>query len=125
MQDELKRVYQPIEDTLKQLNVGAVFGEPTRQGDMTIIPLAEISAAFGYGYGSGEREEGEAAGGAGGGGGVRAKAKPVGYLKITDQGVSLESVYNPNLVPLAGIVLSAWMFLWLGLVGRAFLTRKR
>jgi uncharacterized spore protein YtfJ len=124
MKDELQRVYQPIEETLNQLNVGTVFGEATKEGDTTIIPLAEVSAAFGYGYGSGEREEGEAAGG-GGGGGVRAKAKPVGYLKITPDGVSFEPTFNPTLIPLAGIALSAWLFLWLGLVARALLNRKR
>ncbi len=53
MNDEARPNLEPIEKMVDGLGVGAVFGEPIREGGVTIVPVAEVRFAFGYGYGSG------------------------------------------------------------------------
>jgi hypothetical protein len=53
MNDEARPNLEPIEKMVDALGVGAVFGEPIREGDVTVIPVAEVRFTFGYGYGSG------------------------------------------------------------------------
>jgi uncharacterized spore protein YtfJ len=67
-----------------------IFGEPTQQGDRTVIPVGRVSARYGFGGGSGTGtgEEGTSEGsgsgtGGGGGGGGMVNVKPVGYIEIT------------------------------------------
>ena len=61
-------------------NVNAVFGEPIRQGDLTVVPVARVR--WGVGGGSGKSDaapDGPSSASGGGGGAV---ADPVGYLQI-------------------------------------------
>jgi hypothetical protein len=60
MNDEARPNLEPIEKMVDGLGVGAVFGEPIREGGVTVVPVAEVRFAFGYGYGSG-RGRGEQA----------------------------------------------------------------
>jgi uncharacterized spore protein YtfJ len=53
MNDEARPNLEPIEKMVDGLGVGAVFGEPIREGGVTVVPVAEVRFAFGYGYGSG------------------------------------------------------------------------
>ena len=53
MNDEARPNLEPIEKMVEALGVGAVFGEPIREGDVTVVPVAEVRFTFGYGYGSG------------------------------------------------------------------------
>ena len=70
--------------------VQAVFGEPIRQGDLTVVPVARVRWGFGGGGGrSGMVPQTPAASGSGGGGGVM--ADPLGYLEIRPAGVT----YSP------------------------------
>ena len=62
-------------------SVRAVYGEPVTDGDVTVIPVAEI--AFGFGGGAG-RDTTEAKTGEGGGGGGGAAARPRGFIVIKD-----------------------------------------
>jgi uncharacterized spore protein YtfJ len=74
-------------------NVQAVFGEPIRQGDITVIPVARVR--WGVGGGSGRSEatpEGPSSGAGGGGGAV---ADPVGYLEIAGG----EATFRPIRAP--------------------------
>lgn len=71
-------------------SVKQVFGEPIERGGRTIVPVARVKYRLGAGYGGGEQEGAAvdrplAAGGGGGGGVVKAKA--VGALEITQDGV--------------------------------------
>jgi uncharacterized spore protein YtfJ len=61
-------------------SVGAVFGEPIRHGDLTVVPVARVRWGFGGGGGRADDPATGAASGSGGGGGVA--AAPVGYLEI-------------------------------------------
>jgi uncharacterized spore protein YtfJ len=129
----MTQVIQPIEQMLERLNVNTVFGEPTKEGDVTIIPVAEIGVGFGYGYGFGRgpagAEEGvrETAGtgeGEGGGGGAGGRATPRGYIRITPGGVTFQPIIDETRIPLAGIAFSAWSVFWISKTIRAFAKRK-
>ena len=65
MNDEARPNLEPIEKMVDGLGVGAVFGEPIKEGGVTVIPVAEVRFAFGYGYGSGRDRSEETEGGPG------------------------------------------------------------
>ena len=114
----------PSDQMLAKLRVESVFGPPTKEGETTVIPVAQVAVGFGYGSGYGRGEEpqtsaqetpngvksGEGGGGGGGGGG---RAMPRGVLRITPQTVSFEPVFDPTRIPLAGILMVAWAIFWI------------
>jgi len=126
----------PIEEMLKTLNASSVFGEPTREGATTVIPVAAVSYAFGAGGGYGKPPAGEAAdageeaseasgagegGGSGGGGGGR--AKPVGYIRLDANGAYFEPIQDQSRIALAGIAMVAWAIFWVAATIRAFVKK--
>ena len=127
----LTQVIEPIENMMKRLNVNTVFGEPLREGEQTIIPVASVRYGFGFGsgYGSGQspdQEEGQPANvgeGGGSGAGAMGKAKPVGVLRITAEGVHFEPAMDPKTIALAGIAMVAWNVFWVAATVRAFARR--
>jgi len=129
-------VVEPIEDMLKKLNTNAVFGEPVREGETIVIPVASVTYGFGYGSGYGqapaaagaaegtEAEKGtEVARGSGGGsgGGGGGAAKPLGFIRIKGDDVRYEPLMNPSAISLAGIGMVAWSIFWITKTVRAFL----
>jgi uncharacterized spore protein YtfJ len=114
----------PIEQMLEKLGADAVFGKPTTEGDVTIVPVVQVAYGFGYGSGYGRSPNGEDAGdtsaqtpvqgGEGGGSGVGAggRATPRGYVRITPQEVKYEPIVDETRVPLAGILMVAWSVYW-------------
>ena len=42
-----------IERFIEEIGVNKVFGSPTEEGDVTIIPVAQVEFGFGYGGGYG------------------------------------------------------------------------
>jgi len=69
--------------TLDALSVRRAFGEPIRQGDVTIVPVARVRGGGGAGYGTGEvdgQHQSTAAdsSGAGGGAGFGLAVTPIG-----------------------------------------------
>jgi len=113
---------EQIEQLLDKLTVNAVFGQPIQEGDVTLIPVADVVVGFGFGSGQSpadevddETENRTGEGGAGGG-----KATPRGYIKITQDGVRFESTLDANWIPLAGIAMSAWSVFWITKAIRAF-----
>jgi uncharacterized spore protein YtfJ len=131
---------EPIEDMLGRLNVRSAFGEPVREGDTTLIPVATVACGFGYGSGYGRgpgKKPGQAAdepaggdspeappagegegGGAGAGGG--GWVKPQGYIRIRGDEVEFEPIMNMSLIPLAGMLTGAWCLFWISAALRAF-----
>ena len=121
---ELKTT-EPIEELFEKLNVDAVFGQPIQEGDVTIIPVAEVGVGFGFGSGLSPEKDEEAGdeadsptGQSGGGGG--GKATPRGYIKITPDGVNFVSTMDESRVALAGIGMVAWSVFWIAKAIRAF-----
>ena len=130
MENEINQAAERVERMVDRFNIGAVFGEPTHEGNVTIMPVAEVNAMFGFGYGSGEGpapakegEESVMATGGGGGGGGRGSAKPRGVVKITADGVSYEPIVDPLRISLAGIAMVAWAVFWITLTIRSFVKR--
>ena len=130
MENEINQAAERVERMVDRFNIGAVFGEPTHEGNVTIVPVAEVNAMFGFGYGSGEGpapakegEESVMATGGGGGGGGRGSAKPRGVVKITPDGVSYEPIVDPLRISLAGIAMVAWAVFWITLTIRSFVKK--
>ena len=130
MENEINQAAERVERMVDRFNIGAVFGEPRHEGNVTIVPVAEVNAMFGFGYGSGEGpapakegEESVMATGGGGGGGGRGSAKPRGVLKITPDSVSYEPIVDPLRISLAGIAMVAWAVFWITLTIRSFVKK--
>jgi uncharacterized spore protein YtfJ len=126
MNDQARPDLEPIEKMVDALGVGAVFGEPIREGDVTVIPVAEVRFTFCYGYGSGrgrgEETEGSpstAEQGSGGGSGAGGRASAKGYVRISDDEVRFEPVLDVTRLALAGIAFAAWSVFWIGKTIRA------
>ena len=130
MNDEARPNLEPIEKMVDELGVGAVFGEPIREGDVTVVPVAEVRFTFGYGYGSGRgsREEPEskprADEGSGGGSGAGGRASAKGYIRISADDVRFEPVLDVTRLSLAGIAFAAWSVFWISSAMRAFGRRR-
>ena len=118
MNKETKPNLEPIEKMVDELGVGAVFGEPIKEGSVTVVPVAKVRFAFGYGYGSGRGEEAEghprAEEGSGGGSGAGGRASAKGYVRISDDEVRFEPVVDVTRLALAGIAFAAWSVFWIG-----------
>ncbi|MFN8440183.1 MAG: spore germination protein GerW family protein [Caldilineaceae bacterium] len=130
----------PIEEMLEKLSVERVFGTPTHENGITIIPVAQVDVGFGYGGGygrgpngkTGEQVDGtsttnnEGVGSGGGGGG---RATPRGYLHITSDGVRYEPIVDATRIPLAGMLMGAWAIFWITAtirtIARAIAKRKK
>ena len=121
----------PIEEMIDKLSVETVFGKATTEGEMTIIPVAEVNFGFGYGGGYGRGPHGEQTQGerdatttppgegGGSGGGAGGRATPRGYLHITADGVKFEPIMDVTRIPLAGILMGAWSVFWITATIRA------
>jgi uncharacterized spore protein YtfJ len=130
MNDEARPNLEPIEKMVDGLGVNAVFGEPIREGGVTVVPVAEVRFAFGYGYGSGRGRGEETEGGpstaeegSGGGSGAGGRASAKGYVRISADEVRFEPVLDVTRIALAGIALAAWSVFWIGRAMRAASTR--
>jgi len=78
--------------------VQAVFGQPTKHGDFTVIPVARVRWGFGGGGGRAETPPAGPASGSGGGGGVA--ADPIGYLELGPEGAAFRPIREPYPSPM-------------------------
>ena len=87
--------------------VRTVFGDPIRQGDLTVVPVAKVRWGFGGGGGRSEAAPSGPAAGTGGGGGVA--ADPVGYLEIGPAGATFRRISDayPNPLFLLAAAIAA------------------
>lgn len=125
---------EPIAQLVDSIGVKSVFGDPTTENGITIIPVAQVEYGFGYGGGYGtnpnadedaadleaeeERTPGE---GGGGGGGAGGRATPRGFIRITSEGVSYQPISDDNRVPLAGILMIVWSVFWVAMTVRTLI----
>jgi len=135
--EKMQELFEKFESVTDKANVDAVFGKPEKVGERTLIPVAEV--AYGWGMGMGEapnvemevemeaREEsepseaggeGEKAQGAGGGAGAR--VRPLAYIEVGPEGAKVEAIIDEQKVALAGILLTAWIMGWVGLLIKTF-----
>ena len=145
MMEKMQELFEKFESVTDKANVDAVFGKPEKVGDRTLIPVAEV--AYGWGMGMGEApnvkmdiemdiegqaedeveaeadpfetvSEGEKA--QGGGGGAGAKVRPLAYIEVGPEGTKVEAIIDEQKVALAGILLTAWIMGWVGLLIKTF-----
>jgi uncharacterized spore protein YtfJ len=83
--------------------VTAVFGEPIRQGELVVVPVARIRWGFGGGGGRAEDAPSGTASGSGGGGG--AAGDPVGYIEISGDEAIFRQIHAPY--PSVGFLLAS------------------
>ncbi len=95
--------------------VEAVFGEPIRSGDVTIVPVARIRWGVGAGGGTSDVE---GAAGSGGGGGVF--ADPVGYVEITPAGAAFRPIERAWTSPVFVLSIAAGVAFVLRALSRLF-----
>ena len=80
------------------MTVKRVFGEPIREGDLTIIPVARVSGGAGAGSGA----DGE--GGSGGGFGVNAAG--IGVYEIRNGTATFKPAVDVNRVIMGGQIIA-------------------
>lgn len=112
---ELNRMFDQIEKLLDSASWRTVFGEPYKEGEVTIIPLAHVKYGFGAGFGGGQsqpdaEEPGGTGEGAGYGGGIL--ADPAGVIRIGQDHVVVEPYVNVSRLGMAGILMAAWAVFW-------------
>jgi uncharacterized spore protein YtfJ len=93
-----------------------VYGRPIKQGDVTLIPAAEVIAGvgFGSGFGYGQSSEDDdkptpLGGGEGAGGAGRTFSRPVAVVIISPEGVRIEPVRDRTKVLLAALTAGGFM----------------
>lgn len=111
------------------LTVRRAFGEPIREGDVTLVPVAKVLGGSGSGWGTGElggsaalqssRGEGS---GSGGGGGFGVRVKPVGVYVVQGSTVTWRPALDLNRVILGGQLVGAFAAL---VLARALGRRRR
>lgn len=136
-------IMELIERSKDAATVERVFGEPIRQGDLIVIPVAKVRHGWGGGQGWGsegakdsqdgqdgrdEENGGEAAGGGaggGGGGGLGFAATPAGVIVIKDGEVRWQPVVDVNRIVFGGQLLGLVLLLTIRSVLKRGLKRGR
>ena len=111
---------EPIRQMVERLGAAAVFGEPTNQNGVVVIPVAQVQMGFGYGGGYGRGPEAspasaaasEAGSGGGTGGGAGGRTIPRGFIQITGGEVKFQPITDETRIPIAGILMVAWIVFW-------------
>lgn len=112
---------EPIEQMLQRLGASTIFGEPTTQNGVVVIPVAEVTLGFGYGGGYGQGGQataadpattGEGGTGAGSGGGAGSRSTPRGFIQLSADEVKFQPITDETRIPLAGIFMVAWIVFW-------------
>lgn len=110
----LDSVQETMTQFLEAANVTTVYGEPVTNGDVQVIPAAEVLSfmGFGVGHGSGTSQEGgqeNVGSGSGGGGGGRVLSRPVAVVINSPEGVRVEPVVDVTKIALAALTAAGFM----------------
>lgn len=131
------QVTKAIEKIYSATQPGAVFGEPVRSGDYSVITASEVLAGCGFGSGTGfgpvnsaskASEEKTSApepinGGGGIGGGGSSRGRPVAIIVIGPTGVTVKPVFDFTKIALAGITTWGTMLIIFSRMRKAALRR--
>jgi uncharacterized spore protein YtfJ len=115
---ELTSAVDSVQQTMSQFldtaDVSVVYGKPVKNGEMQIIPSAEVLTimGFGAGYGSGSNiddgDQNDGSGGGGGGGG-RVLSRPVAVVIASPESVTVEPVIDVTKIALAALTAAGFM----------------
>lgn len=122
VEQTIGKIHDSISEFISTADVQRVYGAPIKEGDVTIIPTAEVLAGLGFGYGSGfgPGQKTERSGGGGGGGGGRTFSRPVAVIIVTPEEVKVSPVVDVTKIALAGLTTFGFM---LGMLRQ--MTRRR
>lgn len=93
---------------LRHADARVVYGEPVKEGDRTVIPVARVSTAYGFGAGGGQgtqADAGSSGGGVGAGGGGNVAAKPLGYIEITPASTKFVPIVDASSIAIRAITI--------------------
>jgi uncharacterized spore protein YtfJ len=103
------RLLQISEAVARVLGTRLCFGDPVRQGERAVIPVASLSTTGGLGFGRSVEE----AGSDGGGGGGVFGARPVGFIEISASGARFHRIVTTSdILRIAGV--GVWLALRFG-----------
>ena len=101
-----KEIIQEITDKVqKNSNVKVLFGDPIKEKDITVIPVATICLRGGGGGGFGEDSDKKKGGGMGLG--LQLITRPVGFIEIKNGETKFVEIIDRTKIILAGIGLVA------------------
>ncbi len=109
--DTPETLSESLDGLTKKIDVNTTFGKPRTAGTRTVIPVVELSYKFDLTQDThitachAESEDG-----------VSAKAQPIAYIEIDDDGVRVKPIVDGQKIALAGIFLAGWAAGWLGVV---------
>jgi len=100
-------------------NVDAVYGKPVANGDMLVVPSAEVLGvvAFGAGTGGGKDDK-DNRGGGGAGGWSRVFSRPVAAIVITPNDVRVEPIVDVTKIALAAFTTVGFMLAMIARMSR-------
>ncbi|MCL4396356.1 MAG: hypothetical protein M1132_05890 [Chloroflexi bacterium] len=109
--DSLEIVRETMDQFLATADVQAVYGEPVQNGDVIVIPSAEVLSVMGFGVGTGggRDESRNLNGGAGGGGGGRVLSRPVAAIIIQPDGAYVEPIVDTTKLGLAALTAAGFV----------------
>jgi len=93
-----KMMQETMEHIHAMADVNTVVGAPIATGDVTLIPVSRVSAAFGCGgtdFGTKAKPEKDGFGGGGGGGGAGVTIDPMAFLIVRGDSVRLMPILPP------------------------------
>lgn len=102
-------------DTLAKIldvaKVDAVYGAPVSNGDVIMVPSAEVMGmvGFGAGTGGGKDDKANVGGGGGSGGWSRVFSRPVAAVVITPTRVRVEPIVDVTKIALAAFTTAGFM----------------
>jgi uncharacterized spore protein YtfJ len=111
MTPSLNVVSSTLDKLMDTAKVDVVFAAPIQNGEMVVVPSAEVLTVVGFGVGSGGGKDGEAnvGGGGGGGGGGRSFARPVAAIVVTPNRVRIEPIVDVTKIALAAVTAFGFM----------------
>lgn len=110
--NSINAIQETMQRFLDTADVDVVYGEPVQNGDVLVLPSAEVLCGMGFGVGAGRGgdEASETGGeGGGGGGGGRVLSRPVAVVIITPDSVRVEPVIDPTKIALAALTAAGFM----------------
>lgn len=107
-----RTVERVLDRVLTVSDVRRVYGEPIREGNRTIVPVAQVQTRFGFGGGSGSGPD-EKSGGEGGGGGGTIAVRPLGYLEITEATTKFVPIVDTTRLAVIGTVVAGLVALFI------------
>ncbi len=109
--DSLEITRDTLDQFLATADVEAVYGEPVQNGDVIVIPSAEVLTVMGFGIGTGggRDENRNLSGGVGGGGGGRVLSRPVAAIVIQPDGAYVEPIVDVTKLAVAALTTVGFM----------------